>query len=77
VVVLLIAGVVNNAPVPIAVPPVEEGNHVMLFAEEAIRTTVPASHRVAPVVTGADGIALMLACTDVLVLWHNPLFDSA
>ena len=73
-----ILGVVYEIPVPNEVPPVGAAYqfNVPVLAE-AIKVTVPASHRAAGVVPVTVGVVLIVAVTVVLDELVQPLFDAS
>ena len=71
---VLIVGVVKEAPVSRAVPPVAAAYHVAVPpVAVAPRVTVPTPQREAGVVAVIEGVALIVATTAVLVAAHAPL----
>ena len=71
---MLIDGVVNEAPVCKAVPPVEAANQESVPAEAvAANVTVPVPQRLPGVVPVIVGAALTVATTAVLAEVHPPL----
>lgn len=64
----VIAGVVNEFPVPKAEPPVAEAYHEILpILADAPKTTVPVLQRAPGVVEVITGVTFMVAVTGVLV----------
>ena len=70
-------GVVNESftSPAIGVPPVAVAYHRYSPAlpPEAVSATVPASHRLAPVVVGVEGIGLIVAVTATRLLSQGPI----
>ena len=70
-------GVVKLAPVPKLVPPLDAANQFNVpLQPPPPSTTVPVPHRVAPVVEGLVGMALIVATTVVREL-SQPLTEHA
>ena len=71
-------GVINEAPVPKDVPPVEAAYQLIVPAlAVAPRVTVPDQQREPGVVPVIDGMALIVAVTAVLVAVVQPLFVAS
>jgi hypothetical protein len=60
-VVVVIAGVVNESPVPIEIPPVGVLNQFIVVAEVAVNVTVPGPHLEPFVKFGAVGTCVIIA----------------
>jgi hypothetical protein len=66
-------GVVNDVPVPKLVPPVAAAYQLIVPAlAVALKFTVPAPQRLAPVLVAMVGIAFTVAVTAVLVAVVHP-----
>ncbi len=66
-------GVVNDVPVPKLVPPVAAAYQLIVPAlAVALKVTVPAPQRLAPVLVAMVGIAFTVAVTAVLVAVVHP-----
>jgi hypothetical protein len=66
-------GVVNDAPIPMLVPAVATLYQLIIpVLAVALKFTVPAPHRLAPVLVAMVGISFTVAVTAVLVAVVHP-----